>query len=278
MSLSYEERVIKVLSWIHNNPAADLSLDNLADIALMSRFHWHRVFHAMTGETCAQAVRRIRLYRASTWLISSDLPIAKIGERVGYANAKSFNRAFIQAYSVSPVVFRKRGKPALPLTTQTKGTFTMFTIDIENKPELRLAALGHHGSYTTIGACFERLSALANQENLWPHVSAMAAVYYDDPNVVNEADLRSHAGLILGVDGDVPAALEEVQLPAGQCAVLHFKGAYDTIKVAYEYLYGDWLPKSGREPADLPPYELYLNNPEEVDESELLTDIVVHLK
>ena len=106
----------------------------------------------------------------------------------------------------------------------------------------------------------------------------MAAVHHHDPNVVNEADLRSHAGLILEDDGDIPTALEEVQLPAGQCAVLHYKGAYSTIKVAYEYLYGDWLPKSGREPADLPPYELYLNNPEEVDESELLTDIVVHLK
>lgn len=91
MSLTYEQRVLRVLQYIHENPSEDLSLDALADIALMSRFHWHRVFHAMTGETCAQAVRRIRLYRAATWLSNSDTPVAEIASRVGYPNVQSFN-------------------------------------------------------------------------------------------------------------------------------------------------------------------------------------------
>jgi AraC family transcriptional regulator len=64
MSAPYEQRILRVLNYIHDTPAGDLSLDQLADVAAMSRFHWHRVFHAVTGETCAQAVRRIRLHRA----------------------------------------------------------------------------------------------------------------------------------------------------------------------------------------------------------------------
>jgi AraC family transcriptional regulator len=60
MSQSYEKRMLRVLQYIHDNPAGDMSLDRLADEAAMSRFHWHRVFRAMTGETCAQAVRRVR--------------------------------------------------------------------------------------------------------------------------------------------------------------------------------------------------------------------------
>ena len=49
-----ENRMIRVLDHIHDNPAGDLSLDALADVAAMSRFHWHRVFRAITGETAAQ--------------------------------------------------------------------------------------------------------------------------------------------------------------------------------------------------------------------------------
>lgn len=61
----YEARLLRVLDHIYRNPEGDLSLDALADVVAMSRFHWHRVYQAMTGETCAEAVRRIRMHRAA---------------------------------------------------------------------------------------------------------------------------------------------------------------------------------------------------------------------
>ena len=65
MANDTERRVLRVLEHIHANPAADLSLDALADVAAMSRFHWHRLFRAVTGETAAQTVRRMRMHRAA---------------------------------------------------------------------------------------------------------------------------------------------------------------------------------------------------------------------
>ena len=73
-----ETRVLRVLAYIHDNPAGNLSLDRLADVAAMSRFHWHRVFRAMTGETCAQAVRRTRLHIAAIDLVNTVKPVAQI--------------------------------------------------------------------------------------------------------------------------------------------------------------------------------------------------------
>src|SRR5262245_16154905 len=74
----YEARLLRVLAYIHDNLDGDLSLDRLADVACMSRFHWHRVFRAMTGETLADAVRRIRLSRAANALVSEERPIEEI--------------------------------------------------------------------------------------------------------------------------------------------------------------------------------------------------------
>ena len=76
MAASYEDRVLRVLAYIHDYPDGDLSLDALSEVAAMSRFHWHRVFRAITGETCAQAVRRIRLHRAASWLVMTEKPVA----------------------------------------------------------------------------------------------------------------------------------------------------------------------------------------------------------
>jgi len=247
----------------------------------MSRFHWHRVFQAMTGETCAQAVRRIRLHRASSWLLNSERAVSEIATDVGYPNIQSFTRAFSETFGVPPATFRKNGRNGQSGSLRkqkTKGNFTMFNVETETMSEKRLAALLHKGAYTGIGQCFEQLAQTATAENLWPRTAGMICVHYDDPNVVNEDDLRAHAGLVITDGKPVPQSLDEVELPAGQCAVLHYKGPYTAIKVAYDYLYGDWLPKSGKEPADLPPYEVYLNDPSVTAESELLTNIVVPLQ
>lgn len=278
MSVTYEKRILRVLKYISENPAGDLSLDTLADVAAMSRFHWHRVFQAMTGETCAQAVRRVRLYQAARWLIHDKRSISQTAVSAGYPHVQSFSRAFSEDFGVSPGVFRKTGKLALPSRRTPKGKLKMFDVDIENAPTRRLAALLHTGPYTKVGPCFEKLIASASSLDLWPHIHALAAVHYDDPNVVAEADLRCHAGLVIPTSLEMPEGLEEVILSGGRHAIMHYKGPYTSIKVAYDYLFGGWLPNSGREPADGPCYELYLNSPQEVSPEELLTDILLPLK
>lgn len=154
----------------------------------------------------------------------------------------------------------------------------MFDVEIGPIPSRRLAALFHRGPYTEVGTCFEKLSAIATSRELWAQVHDMAAVHYDDPNVVAAADLRCHAGILLPDNMTLPEGLEEVPLTGGDHAILHYKGPYTAIKVAYDFLFGNWLPKSGHEPADAPCYELYLNNPADVAADELLTDILLPLR
>lgn len=277
MPLSYEQRVLRVLQYIHDNPADDLSLDALAEVGLTSRFHWHRVFQALTGETCAQAVRRIRLSLAANRLINDTATVADIAANFGYPNIQSFTRAFNDRFGVPPAAFRKAGLPGPIQQQQIRGEFTMFKIELDKVPQRQLGAIKHTGAYPGIAQCFENLASMATTQNLWPQVRGMIGVYYDDPNIVGEADLRSHAGLWLSDGASVPDSLESIVLPATHCAVLHYQGPYPSIKVAYDYLYGNWLPNSGAEPADAPPYEVYLNSQVDTDEADLLTDIILPL-
>jgi AraC family transcriptional regulator len=274
----YEDRLLRVLDHIAENPAGDLSLDALADVAAMSRFHWHRVFHAMTGETAAQAVRRIRLHRAAVWLVQSDMALEEIAEKSGYGSPRSLARAFALQYGCSPAAFRKNREMIAILLRTHKGETPMFTVDITDQPPRRVAAVAHTGPYPEIGGAFEKLSAIIAACGLWPAVRGGVAVYYDDPAAVEAAALRSQAGFVLDETAAVPAGLDDVRLAAGPAAVLHFKGPYAGLQAGYDYLYGTWLPQSGREPADAPVYEVYLNDPSDVPPEELQTDIVVPLR
>ncbi len=277
MSASYEKRILRVLSYIHDNPAGDLSLDQLADVAAMSRFHWHRVFHAVTGETCAQAVRRIRLHRAASALVLTPEPVERISWSVGYPNVSSFSRAFTEAYGASPVAFRKAGQH-LPSRPDLKiGDYPMYPVTTRSDPARRLIGLPHLGSYHTIGTKFEAFGALCQSRGLWPQMGPAAAIYYDNPEAVPEAQLRSFAGAEFFGE-ELPEGMEERSLAGGRIAVLTYKGPYAGISAAYHSLYGNWLPTSGEEPAEAPCYELYLNNPREVAPDELLTEICLPLK
>ncbi|WP_171100165.1 GyrI-like domain-containing protein [Ruegeria sp. HKCCD7255] len=277
MANSYEKRVLRVLSYIYDNPAGDLSLDALADVAAMSRFHWHRVFRALTGETCAQAVRRIRLHRAACWLVQTNTAVDKVAADIGYPNLKSFARAFSEAYGSSPVEFRKSGQ-FLPANPHFRtGEYPMHPVETRTEPARRVVALPHKGSYAEIGKKFEAFGALCEARQLWPQVGPVIGLYLDSPDAVPEDQLRSYAGAEFRGDA-TPEGMENLEIPGGKTAVLTFKGPYSGLHAAYHSLFGNWLPTSGEEPADQPCYEIYLNDPRETAPEELLTEICLPLK
>lgn len=269
----YEKRLLRVLDHIHNNPSSDLSLDALADVAAMSRFHWHRVFRAMTGETTAQSVRRVRLHRASIALVQTTLPVARIARDYGYPNVASFARAFTDHYAATPAAFRNRGELRVFSPRNIPEITTMHPIEIRVEPARRLAAVPHKGLYHEIGRAFERLSATMAARTLFPHAGHMVGVFYDDPSSTAPADLRSHAGFEILNDAEIASPMETVILPSGRNAVLTYKGPYAGLPAAYDQLYSVWLPTSGQDPADAPAFEVYLNSPMDIAPDDLITEL-----
>lgn len=278
MTNANEKRLLRVLDHIHDNPAGDLSLDALSDVAAMSRFHWHRVFRAMTGETLAQAVRRIRMQRASYLLVMTDQPLAALAASVGMDNLASFNRCFTDAFLMSPATFRKRGELRPFVRTPPPRRAPMHPVTIRTEPPIRLAALPHKGAYHEISRAFQKLSAVMASRDLFRNAGRMIAVFYDDPQSVAEPDLRSHAGFELTGPADLAAPLEAVALAGGRHAVLTYKGPYAGLPAAYDELFGVWLPNSGEEPADTPSFEVYLNTPMETAPEDLVTELHLPLK
>jgi AraC family transcriptional regulator len=85
-----------------------LDLATLADVAHFSPFHFHRLFHALTGEPLGDYIRRRRLEMAAVRLRSQpDDTVLQIALGVGFGSAESFSRAFRARFSASPSQWRK---------------------------------------------------------------------------------------------------------------------------------------------------------------------------
>jgi AraC family transcriptional regulator len=273
MATDYEKRLNRVVEYIHDNPAGDLSLDALADVAALSRFHFHRVYAAMTGETAATTVRRMRMHRAAVALVCKDSDLRHVAKQVGYPSVASFSRAFAESYGLGPAAFRNRGdlRP-VSLTLALKGPL-MYPVEIRSHTARRLVALPHKGPYPEIGRAFEKLGATVAARGLFPQLGLMVGVYYDSPADTAPEVLRSHAGFEATPDTPALAPLEEVQLPAGRHAVLTFRGPYAGLPAAYDQLFGPWLAGSDETPGNSPVFEVYLNTPMETPPQDLLTEI-----
>ena len=279
MPMSYQDRIERVLAHIRLNLAGDLSLDCLADIAALSRFHFHRTFVAMTGETVAEAVRRARLNRGAQLLSATTRPLPDIAAEVGYPNTDSFTRAFREAFGKPPSEIRAGTIMQRPLLPQRKGLLPMHDVSIQTLPAQRILALPHRGPYVEIGATFRALWVKASNSGLVSHINGPAvALFYDDPQETPAQDLRGHAGLSVDADAPVPDGFDDLLRPAGRHAVLHLKGPYTGIPAAWSWLYGTWLPQSGEVPADSAPFELYPNGPDDTPPAELITKICVPLR
>jgi AraC family transcriptional regulator len=278
----YQTRLARVLDHIYDHLDEPLDIERLAEIACLSPYHWHRIYQAMYGETVATTVRRLRLHRAAGYLANGSMSIAEIAERSGYSSLQSFSRTFRAAFGVPPAQYRKQGthsrfRPALSGNNQ----MTMREVVIRYVEPIEVLSVDHVGSYMQIGKAFDGLFGWLGRHNLLEAEMRMIGIYFDDPGVVDENALRSKAGVLLpqrvlaAVTVSPPVSVSSVR--GGEYAVLRHKGPYSDMRAAYEWLYGTWLVQSGREAADAPVFEEYLNSPKDTAPAELVTEICLPL-
>ena len=276
----YQHRLDVVTDYIYTHLDDDLSLETLAHVSGFSRYHWHRIYRAVRGETAAQTVRRLRLERAAAMLTETSWPVERIAWKAGFSGTEVFSRAFLRSYRTTPGRFRIGGRPTSidsSVTSCGSGSTSSvreapgWAVRVETRRGYRLAVSEHRGSYMDIGRAFSRVRDRVGSGSL------MVAIYEDDPDVVPPADLRSAAGTVVDPGMKIPHDLAERMVPAGRYAIIRYIGPYSSMHAAYLWLYGQWLPSSGEEPRDHPIIEEYLTDPATTPPVDAVTDILLPL-
>jgi AraC family transcriptional regulator len=101
-------RVTAALRHIEDHADETITLEELAVLAGMSKYHFLRVFHRVTGMPPYQFLLHCRMRRAATRLRTSAEPVASIAFAAGFGDLSTFNRRFRETFGVSPKAFRTR--------------------------------------------------------------------------------------------------------------------------------------------------------------------------
>ncbi|MFI6497864.1 GlxA family transcriptional regulator [Nonomuraea typhae] len=102
-----DARMTDVLNWTRTRLQEDLSVEDLARYALMSPRTFARRFRAATGTTPQVWLRGQRLDRAEELLETTDLPIRKIAQLVGFGSDNVLRDHFLRRHNVSPRDYRR---------------------------------------------------------------------------------------------------------------------------------------------------------------------------
>jgi AraC-like DNA-binding protein len=97
--------------------AEPLDLDRLADVAGLSKYHFHRLFAATYGRTPAAYVSERRIERAQDLLRATNLTVTEVCHGVGFSSLGSFSSTFRRIVGDSPSEFQQRyaeGAPHIP--------------------------------------------------------------------------------------------------------------------------------------------------------------------
>lgn len=95
------------LEYIERNLDASLNIDDISKVACSSRYHFQRVFYALTGFTVTQYIKNRRLTLAAEELVVTDKRVIDIALKYGYESPEAFTKAFKRLHGISPSALKK---------------------------------------------------------------------------------------------------------------------------------------------------------------------------
>ena len=97
----------RVKAYVEDHLAEDISLQGLADVASVSRFHFLRLFQNSMGMTPHAYLTERRMVRACNLLLNTVLPVSEVAADCGFEDPSYFAARFRRLYKTSPRDFRR---------------------------------------------------------------------------------------------------------------------------------------------------------------------------
>jgi AraC family transcriptional regulator len=253
--------VAKALWFIENHFAEELTLDDVANVGGVSRYHMSRVFGIATGHSVMGYVRGRRLTEAARTLASGAPDILAVALEAGYGSHEAFTRAFRDHFGITPEMVRattclNRLKLQEPMRMDSTASDNLQAPRFETGKPLLVAGVGDRFSHENG----------AGIPGLWQRFHQSIA---DVPGRVGQlaygvccnGDDAGNFDYIAGVEvsdfSDLPREFSRVRIPQQKYAVFTHREHVATIRRTIDAIWNHWLPASGFKMADAPTFERY---------------------
>jgi len=101
------KRIVQAKLFIDNNFACNIDLDNIADQACFSKFHFIRLFKTIYGKSPHNYLVWVRIDRAKKFL-ADGISVLDVCQRVGFDSPTSFTATFKKMAGQTPSAYRRQ--------------------------------------------------------------------------------------------------------------------------------------------------------------------------
>ncbi|MCU0445250.1 MAG: AraC family transcriptional regulator [Microscillaceae bacterium] len=281
----YTESVHQAIAFLEAHYTENILLDDIADFACLSPFHFHRIFKIITNHTAKQVLNRIRLEKSAQMLRYTPTEVAQIGIIVGYENPETFTRAFKNYFGIPPSQYRQQASETIVHKQQQylDNQINMATLRL-SKPEIKfleplhLAYIRHTGSYEQVGKVWRKLLFWAFQHLQYGKQTATMGIVHDNPEITDTHHTRYDAGIVVKKPMQSTRDIHFKSIAGGRYAVFRYQGAYDDFYTVYDYVYSICLSEFGFRLRNEPSLEWYIKFPPFYKPENYLTDFYVPIE
>lgn len=102
----YVEKFLMICNYISDHCTENLSINELANLAGYSKFHFSRLFKQFTNMSCYEYLIQKRIAYAEQLLIQPDLSITEVAMQSGFNSLSTFNRTFKEEKGCTPSAYK----------------------------------------------------------------------------------------------------------------------------------------------------------------------------
>jgi AraC family transcriptional regulator len=253
--------VEKALWFIENKFASEITLDEIADVAGVSRYHMSRAFGAATSHSVIGYVRARRLTEAARCLAAGAPDILAVALDAGYGSHEAFTRAFREQFGLTPEQIRAQRHLDNIALVEPIRMDKILIADLEpprfeNGKTLLIAGIG--GRYT-----FPNTEGIPAQwQRLVPHFGHVVGqvggmTYGVSHNMDDFGNFDYLAGVEVSSFADLPDDFSRIRIPEHRYAVFSHRGHISSIPATHNMIWNKWLPESGHQVAESLNFERY---------------------
>ncbi len=251
----------KAIWFIETHFSGDISLDDVARSAGVSRYYLVRAFSLATGRSVMGYVRGRRLTEAARSLANGAPDILTVALDSGYGSHEAFTRAFRDQFALTPETVRAQRRLCnLNLVEPIKLDETLIDelkpARFENGRPLLIAGLGESYTWETskaIPAQWQRFVPYLRNIPRQVGQTTFGVSYNGD----DEGNFDYIAGVEVRDFSDLPVAFSRLRIGSRKYAVFAHSEHISAIRRTVCTIWNKWLPESGHEVADAPNFERF---------------------
>jgi len=252
----------KALWYVESHLADSLTLDEIASVGGVSRFHMVRAFGEATGMSVMRYVRARRLTKAARALAKGAPDILTLALDADYGSHEAFTRAFRDHFGVTPEQVRAatcldKLRLQEPIMMDSTPATNLQPPRFETAKAFLVAGVGERYNHADCGG---------NIPNQWQQFSRKEGEIPDRVGKVAygvccNGDDSGNFDYIAAVEvsdfSDLPREFSRVRIPEQRYAVFSHSEHISTIRRTHAAIWNHFLPASGLKVADAPNFERY---------------------